>query len=182
MNQLKTQNYVDDQFKRKAIIVHRVIARGIVFDENRNIAIHNVVRDDIFGKASYYETPGGGVKVNETLLEGLKRECLEELGVYIEPLGEVALVNDEYALIGRSNENHYFIAKKTKDSHTHLVSKGDCLIHQTLWISLDEAISLYEKMKDNGIEKLVKQRELPILKFVKKLLDSKELDDFLQVL
>ena len=55
----------------------------------------------------------------------------------------------------------------------HLESFGDSFIDDIVWVSIDEAISLYEQMSDSGVAKLVKNRELPILHIVKKILGGK---------
>ena len=47
------------------------------------------------------------------------------------------------------------------------------MIKDLLFVPLEEAISLYENMDELGIRKLVKQRELPILKEVKRMIDQK---------
>lgn len=179
MDRLKNANYLDDVFPRSPFKEKRLIVRAVVFDETNKVAIHRIKRNDAFGDASYYETPGGGVDEGETLLEALERECHEELGISIDVLDEIGIVNDEYALIGRENENHYYIAKKIGDGSPNLVSEGDMLIEKTVWIPLEEAISLYESLPDSGIEKLLKQRELPILRFSKKLFDEGKLSSFL---
>ena len=41
-------------------------------------------------------------------------------------------------------------------------------------MSIDEAISLYENMNKDKIERLVRNRELPIMKIVKELLGGKK--------
>lgn len=40
----------------------REIARGIVFDEEKNFYFVRIHRDDSFGKATLIETSGGGVE------------------------------------------------------------------------------------------------------------------------
>ena len=72
--------YLKDTYFPYTYINHdRYIVRGIIVDKDNKIALHNVVRNDQFGDASYYETPGGGVKNNEDFISALKREIKEEL-------------------------------------------------------------------------------------------------------
>ena len=68
---------------------------------------------------------------------------------------------DAYNLIGRQNENHYFIAKIVGKAKKHLVSDGDMLIQETVWVPFDKAVALYKEMSDHGVSGLVKQRETP---------------------
>ena len=146
----------------------RVIARAIVEREDEKIALHEVVRDDIFGKDKYVETPGGGIKCGERLEEALIRECEEELGMLVSPQIYLGSVEDEYRLIGRKNITHYFYAKVLKKNAVpQKVSRGDSLIANTLWLTKKEA---YEKMKENAnarVPFLVKRRELPFLELFK---------------
>ena len=41
------------------------------------------------------------------------------------------------------------------------------MFKEIIWVPIQEAISLYEKMPNSGVSKLVKQRELPILNLAK---------------
>jgi hypothetical protein len=55
-------NLSDQEYPQaKPIKEIREIARGLVSDGHGHFAVHHVIRNDIFGKFDYYETPGGGV-------------------------------------------------------------------------------------------------------------------------
>lgn len=157
----------DDEYPFTGYTHGREIARGLILDEEGNIAIHLVSRNDVFSNQTYYETPGGGVDEGESPEEALNRECEEEIGYSVEILGKLAIVEDAYNLIGRRNINHYFLAKRKAFEGKHFASEGDGFIQKTLWVSLDEAIHLYESMGDSLVAGLVKRRELPILYAVK---------------
>ena len=45
------------------------------------------------------------------------------------------------------------------------------MLEKVIWVSIDEAIRLYENMGGSGVAIIVRNRELPILKKVKKLLE-----------
>ena len=53
-----------------------------------------------------------------------------------------------------------------------LESYEKSVIEKVVWVSIDEAIRLYEEMGGSGVAILVKNRELPILRKVKKLLEK----------
>ena len=125
----------------------RIVARGIIMNEEGKIALHQISRDDIFGKDTYLETPGGGIHQGETLEEALIREGREELGMDLTPYAYLGYVEDEYRLIGQKNISHFFFAKGKKSSLPHFVSKGDSLIEKTCWFS---PLLAYQKMKENG--------------------------------
>lgn len=51
---------LDDQYPVKPTTETRKVARVFAFNPEGKLAIHLVSRDDIFGKQSYRESPGGG--------------------------------------------------------------------------------------------------------------------------
>ena len=77
------------------------------------------------------------------------------------------LAKDAYNLIKRQNENHYFLAKAARKTKKHFESEGDAYIVETLWVSIDQAIELMEKMDKTLVSGLVRQRELPVLRLAK---------------
>ncbi len=146
----------------------RIIARGLVLDEEGRILLHENRRDDAFGKESYLETPGGGVDRGETLEEALRRECLEELGREVRPLLYLGSVEDEYRVIGRRNLTHFFLAKAAGEKGPlHMVSRGDSLIQRTLALPPREALALMREINREGkVGTLVRRREEPFLSLV----------------
>ena len=143
----------------------RVIARGLVLDEEGKVLLHEIRRDDAFGKEGYLETPGGGVDRGETLEEALRRECREELGREVRPLLYLGSVEDEYRLIGRRNITHFFLARAVGEKEPlHMVSRGDSLIERTLALSPREALALMRERNQEGkVGILVRRREEPFL-------------------
>ncbi len=163
----------DTQYRENGFDHTRIIARGIVLDEEGRVALHLIHRDDIFGDETYYETPGGGVDEGETIEEAVIRECKEELGEDIEVLQGLGIVKDAYNLIHRKNENHYFLCKKLSQGEKHFVSEGDALIQKTVWVSVEEGVALLTSQSDKGVSALVRARELPILEEAQRVLASK---------
>ena len=163
----------DDQYPNNGINHIRKVARGILFNDKNEICILKIYGEDIFGIRDYYETPGGGVDDNESFEEAVLRELDEEVGVKSHIIAFVGEIEDYYNLIFRKNINRYFICKIDEITRIHHVSEGDSMIKDLLFVPLEEAISLYEKMSDYGVSKLVKQIELPILKEVKRMIDKK---------
>lgn len=164
---------VDDQYPIEGTEHVRPISRGVVLDENGNVALHHVYRDDAFGKQWYFETPGGGIDPGETPEQAVKRECKEELGDEVEILSYLGEVDDDYNLIHRHNQSHYYLCRKLSQGKRHFVSEGDLLIRETLWIPIEEAIAKMESQDDWGVSVLVKRRELPVLRAAQEKLHSK---------
>ena len=165
----KVFEYQDKEYPFFGFDKERVVVRALLKDKDGNYALHKLSRDDMFCKQSYYETPGGGVKKNETLEEALIRECEEELGLIVKPIKEIAIVKDAYNLIKTRNINHYFYCEVVSKSHMNLNSIGDSLIVSSSFLPLKTIIGLYEKMGDRFVSGLVKQRELPIWKSLESL-------------
>ncbi len=157
---------LDNEYPYTEIKRVRVVVRAIVMDENGNIALHHICGNepDAFGLRDYYETPGGGADDGEDLLVALKRECREELGYEIDVIAEIGEVDDYYNLLFRKNLNHYYLCRrKGAFLGTHFVSRGDSLIHDTVWVPLEEAMRLYENHRDEKLARLVYNREYPVL-------------------
>lgn len=169
----KKFEFKDSEWPFVKITHQRQIVRCVLLDENNNVCLEKIDDDDMFGHRDYYETPGGGVKEGESFEEALNRETSEEIGwtsEIISPLGEV---HDFYNLIYRENFNHYFLARRVKKVPQKLEEDEKRRITKIIWVPIDEAISLYENMQNELVGKLVKQRELPILKLAKIALQSK---------
>lgn len=143
----------------------RIVARGLILDEEGRLLLHEVKRDDIFGQEGYLETPGGGVDRGETLPEALRRECQEELGRDVLPLLYLGSVEDEYRVIGRRNISHFFLARAVGEKEPlHMVSRGDSLIQRTIALPPKEALSLTrERNREGKVGSLVRNREEPFL-------------------
>ena len=165
-------NLIDDQYPYSDITHTRKIARAIVLDENNKVIILEIKRDDMFGNYTYLETPGGGVELDETITQAIKRELEEEIGVKVKIIKKLGIVIDYYNLLKRQNENHYFLVAVTKRTKIHHESFGDTFISKILSMPIDEIIKIYQEEKNVEIIKLVKQRELPILLEAKKVLDN----------
>lgn len=160
--------FFDTAFPRLGSPHVRRVARALLLNEKGEVAIHTIHRDDMFGNQTYYETPGGGVDGGESFEEGLIRECEEETGYRIrvqEFLGEVV---DEYALIGRTNINRYYLATIVEKVGVHFASQGDSYIEKTDFYPPEVALSLYRSMSEEGVSGLVKRRELPFLEALSK--------------
>ena len=166
--------FEDFIYPKKESVVVREIARAILLDEDNNVVLECVERDDDFGYSKYVETPGGGININESQEEALIREIKEELGYVACVLKKIEVVKDYYNLISRCNMNHYYLAKivgKCPDHKEELEKK--ILIGET-HLPIEKAI---EKMKENegNVGKLILQRELPILKIVERKMKEGEI-------
>ena len=154
----------------KGITHTREIVRAILLDEHNNVCLEYLLDDDGFGPRDYYETPGGGIKPGESHEDAIKREIEEEVGYTCEIIAPLGEVDDYYNLIYRKNHNYYYLVRRIKKVSQHLEEDEKIRISKIIWVPIDEAIKLYENMQNVLVGRLVKQRELPILKLAKKTL------------
>lgn len=169
----------DDQWPFNGITHVREIVRAVVLDENNQVALTKLFGDDIFGHRDYYELPGGGIQPGESKMQALRREMAEELGYQVALIGEIGEVDDYYNLICRENHNYFYILRRKAYVGQHLEPFEQTMIEKIVYVSLAEAIHLYEAMSDSGVSALVKHRELPILLRAQEILAEKEhLEEF----
>ena len=151
----------------------RQIARAIVFDDEGYLYFTRATRDDHFGKATLIETSGGGVERGEDLLSAIHRELREELGAEVEVVAKIGVVSDYYNLIHRHNVNHYYLCRATSFGEKHLMPDEIERFHlSTLRLTFDEAEAEYERRACTPIGRLIADRELPVLKRAREILNG----------
>lgn len=152
----------------------REIVRAIVVDEAGLFYFVRAIRTDDFGTATLIETSGGGVEAGEDLSDAIRRELREELGVEVTILDRIGIVSDYYNLIHRHNINHYFLCRICAFGDKHLTEDEKDKFHlSTLKLRYGEAVEEYELRSDTPLGRLIANRELPILKRAKELLDDR---------
>ena len=164
----------DNQFPDNGFNHTRSIVRGIVYNDNYEIAMIYLLGDDKFGHRDYLETPGGGVKKGETLVNALRRELKEELGAEVDNIVEIGRVVDFYNEIYRRNNNHFYLCHLVSLGEKHFTEREKELINSIKWMDIDEAIKYEENTKITKISSLVINRELPILKIAREMLKGKK--------
>lgn len=156
-------------FNQERNLEKRIIARGIIVSNDKKILMEEIVRDDIFAKNHYIETPGGGVELNETLEQGLIREIEEETS-YIVSIDEyIGLIEDEYNLISRKNMNHYFLCHIVSKGKQHLEEYEQRFFKSIKFYTLDEILNILSSPKTE-LEKIVYLREKAIIDYIKERL------------
>lgn len=163
----------DDQWPFEYTSHDREIVRALVYDEQGYFYFVRADRDDDFGKAEYIETSGGGVETGEDYVTAIKRELKEELGVEVEVIEKIGVVSDYYNLIHRHNINNYFLCRIISFGDKNMTEAEINDYHlSTVRLKLDDAIKEYERYSDTGIGRLIANRELPVLEYVKDNLGS----------
>jgi 8-oxo-dGTP pyrophosphatase MutT (NUDIX family) len=164
----------DNEWKFEYVDHDRQIARAIVFDESGYLYFVRAVRDDDFGKATLIETSGGGVEPGEELTQAIKRELKEELGIETDIVCKIGVVSDYYNLIHRHNINNYYLCKVASFGEKNLTKDEIESFHlSTLKLTFEDAVKEYEKCSTTRLGRLVANRELPILRRAKEIMDVK---------
>ena len=172
---MKTIELKDTEWPYEYTDHDRQIARAIVYDNDGYFYFVRAVRDDDFGKATLIETSGGGVEKNEDLKSAIKRELKEELGVDVEVVSDIAIVSDYYNLIHRHNINNYFLCKVIGFGDKNLTVDEINAYHlSTLKLTYEGAVKEYELRRDSKLGRLIYNRELPILKMAKEIIDKEK--------
>jgi 8-oxo-dGTP pyrophosphatase MutT (NUDIX family) len=165
----------DTEWKFEYVDHDRQIARAIVFDESGYFYFVRAVRDDDFGKATLIETSGGGVEPGEELTQAIKRELKEELGVEVDIVCKIGVVSDYYNLIHRHNINNYYLCKVSSFGEKNLTKDEIESFHlSTLKMTFEDAVKEYEKCSNSKLGRLVANRELPVLRRAKQMLENIE--------
>ena len=154
----------DDQYEYTYIDHTRHIARAVLINDKNEVCLLKLLGDDDFGHRDYVETPGGGININEHVLDAVIREVKEETGCDCKLIDNIGIVDDYYNLIHRHNINYYFLLKVTGYGKTSLEEKEKEIIKEVIWVDFKTAINLYENMNKEKLEILVSRRELPIIK------------------
>lgn len=163
MKSLKTINLENTSDVESSSYNIRDTARAVIFDENNNIALLKVSKDN------FHKLPGGGVDSGESVGEALKRECMEEVGVCIKDVVELGLIQ-EIKKSSKTIQNSYcFMAQVEGDKgKNHLTDTETERGYTLIWTGLDDAVS---RVTSDGFSTIfgqyVYERELTILNAAK---------------
>ena len=140
--------------------------------------IINSSKEILLGKSdSSYQFPGGHLEVNESLIDALKREILEETGIALDekeidkPFYKVTYLNKDYPVkdINRKSEIYYYAVKTDKEvdlskvkltenetKHNYMVEKMSLLSSVDI-ISKNDNNKVIERDMINAIEEYLYQ-------------------------
>lgn len=164
MNTLLTINPNNTNPEIASSYERKFSARGVVFDENNNVALLPVTAH------KYYKLPGGGIDDGEDKVEAFRRECVEEIGTDVEvikELGDIVEYRDEKLCVHTS---HCYIARAVGDRKEAEFTERELGngFKEAVWVPLDNAIELMKgSSTDNYFGKFIVERDLFLLEKVR---------------
>lgn len=153
----------------------RNTVRCILLNENNEVGLLLIDRDDDFGKMKHFETPGGGVNDGESLIEALEREMSEEVGCKIKNISYLCNISNEYNLLKRIDSATFFLAYVDEFGETNLDDYEVDLIKGLVWIPLENFEEFYEKYPPYKVSHIIYKRDQKVLNLVRDLLKEKNL-------
>jgi 8-oxo-dGTP pyrophosphatase MutT (NUDIX family) len=115
-------------------------AKSLICNQEGKILL--LVRSDTDSHApGRYDFPGGGVDSGEDVIAAASRELYEEAGIILPPEKLVlAYARTDLSPKGEKSINRVFFIGKTSQTEIKLsYEHSDCI-----WVSLDEAIQMYD--------------------------------------
>ncbi|MCR5705620.1 MAG: NUDIX domain-containing protein [Acholeplasmatales bacterium] len=161
-------------YKRGSRIIRRIGVRAIIIEDNKIYLSYS-------SRNKFYKLPGGGVNKGESIIEALKRETLEEVGIdilnksikryglYIDKWRSVRLNDGDAIWLQKS---FCFICKRYGELKDIMPTDSEIYDQsERRFVSIDEAISTNEaRMKSieySNKERFL-ERDTEILKLIKK--------------
>lgn len=129
-----------DDNKQDIVFEDRPTGKAIVFDNENKIAlVGNKVN-------SYYLLPGGGIDEDESIEDGITRECKEEIGCDVTLLNNLGIIEDYRNRDKKHCINHCHTAKLIGEKgELKLTEEEEKNGLHVIWVPLDEAIEILEK-------------------------------------
>lgn len=141
---------------------NRVGARGLLTDENGNVAMMYMAA---YG---FYKLPGGGLESGESKEEAFIREIKEETGCTCDIIEQIGVAEEHKNQNDFFQRSFVFIAKLISRGENALTEKEQSLGFGLQWLKPEEAIEkVAASLEKCGIysTKFVLKRDLSILRF-----------------
>lgn len=146
-------------------------ARGIVFNENNEIAILNK------SNKNEYKLVGGGIEESEDPTVAFKREVLEEAGCKIEIEDCLGIIKEEKSQDNFIQTSYVYVARVIEDTkELNLTQKEIEEGSKLLWLNIDDAIKMIKECEDKLVAskyenvyhtKFIVRRDYTILSYYK---------------
>ena len=146
-------------FKRDEFTHLRETVRVIALDKGQ-FAFLKIEGEDEFGVRSHIETIGGGLELNESHEEAIRREVLEETGRDCRILAFIEDILDEYYLINRKTLSHFYLVELLNvQQPVNYQGSEKNLIKGVILLNKEEVLKRYQHHNPHNIEALIYQRD-----------------------
>jgi len=132
-------------------IILRNAVRAIILRENEILMV-------FLGKTQEYKFPGGGIEVNESIEEALKREVSEEIGYNVIKIVKKIGIITEYAIamedknkIFQMNSVYYAVNIDNTNFNQSLENYEKELLYKPCWTEIEKAYTVNKKIIDNNL-------------------------------
>lgn len=125
-------------------------------------------------KTNEYKFPGGGVEMDESKLDALKRETKEEIGATIkEIISELGYIDQLYpdkyveGEVFSMRSFYYLVNIKSEIQKQALSQAEEQLGFEPEWVNINDAIRVNQERLERGSDHHWTERELTMLKYIK---------------
>ena len=157
------KDFFDDVYPFSPQEYTRYSSRGVVLNENNQVAVLHIVGKDDFGQRNHYELPGGGIESGETPLSCFQREMKEELGVITKDESMIGVIRYTYHILKRYDVSYLFVARVDTFCQPTYTPDEQVLIQQVIWLDIDELIKHLNGTNVENVGKLIHRRDHWIL-------------------
>lgn len=148
----------DSKLTRAADYSVRRSSRAVLVDWEGRVALIHLPKKKLF------KLPGWGIEEGETKEEALKRECIEELGVYVKILKEIGMTVEYRHSQKMIQESYCFLVVATEFGESHFTKwelDDGC---EVVWMAISEGIEKMRSFRSNiESHQHIAERELAFL-------------------
>ena len=167
-----TEKIIETNLNIQGPIKERKTVRAIILNDQKELLmLYSTMFND-------YTFPGGGIKINEDPIEGLKRELREEIGaIDIEIISEIGATEElRYGIKGSDQVYHqtsfYYLVSILKQGKPKLEGREQLQGLSSVWIKPHDALTHNLSVMSDALHqtkglKTVLIRENEVLKYMK---------------
>ena len=138
----------------------RKAARAVLIDTNNKIVLMKS------SKNNFHKLPGGGIEDQESTIQALRRELIEETGCAIKDIKELGKIVEYRAREPKKQESFVYVCSVFGNKQDPQFTEGELEEGFSLvWLDLNNSIEAIEKENPTDyVLKFIRLRDLTILK------------------